>query len=237
MLLELRVGVDVSSLLGIIKYEPPIPACLSGMAKGVIPGFLIKTDETRIQAAPDVLERHKGRLFYSTEKLDGSSCTIFSNDGQFGVCSRTLELLETENNTLWKIARRYGLEDKLKAKGNFAIQGEVIGEGIQKNPYKFKGQDIFVFQVFNIDRSEFLPLKEFISFCSDLGLKTVPIGAPFILEHTVNDLVVMTNMRSHLADTRIEGMVFRPVVESRDPELGRLSFKVINPEFLLEHDE
>ena len=230
-------GEDVTQALGVVKYEPPLPACLSGEAKGSFPGFLYKTDETRIQTVPGVLERHRGERFYYTEKLDGSSCTVFHRDGAFGVCSRTLELRETESNTFWKVARKYDLEAKLASKGNFAIQGEAIGEGIQKNKYRLLGQDLFIFNVFDIDKTRFLSKPEFVAFCEELGLKTVPIGQEFTLDHTVQELVAMTNARSSLADVRIEGYVFRPVTEGRDLELGRLSFKVLNPEFLLEFDE
>jgi hypothetical protein len=38
-------------------------------------------------------------------------------------------------------------------------------------------------------------------------------------------------------DIQREGLVFRPLVEEQDHELSRLSFKVINPEFLLKYNE
>ena len=50
-----QTGTDVTSLLGVVKYEPVIPANLSGQAKGLFPGFIPKTDETRIQFCPKVL--------------------------------------------------------------------------------------------------------------------------------------------------------------------------------------
>jgi len=40
-----QIGDDVSEILGITKYDPPIPASLSGLAKGNFPTFLKKTDE------------------------------------------------------------------------------------------------------------------------------------------------------------------------------------------------
>lgn len=49
--------------------------------------------------------RNKGRSFYATEKLDGSSATFYLKDGEFGVCSRRLELKEDPKNTFWKVAR------------------------------------------------------------------------------------------------------------------------------------
>ncbi len=98
-------GLDVTEMLGIVKYEPPIPAELAGKVKGLFPSFIRKTDEERIQNLASEYELFKtqnkeGVKFYVTEKLDGSSATYYFKDGIFGVCSRNLELLETEGNTL-----------------------------------------------------------------------------------------------------------------------------------------
>ena len=73
----LEVGMDVTNLLGISKYEPPIPAELSGKVKGLFPSFLRKTDEERIQNLSDEYENLKQHKFYVTEKLDGSSATFY----------------------------------------------------------------------------------------------------------------------------------------------------------------
>lgn len=135
---DLPEGEDVTERLGIIKYEQSIPSCLSGIAKGAFPSFLPKTDEERIQNMVEVLDS-----YYMTEKLDGSSVTYYKKDGMFGVCSRNLELQESET-TQWKIARELNLKEKLY--DNFAMQGEIVGEGIQKNPYKIKGQKVYFFQ-------------------------------------------------------------------------------------------
>ena len=138
-------GVDVTDLLGIVKYEPPIPAELSGKVKGNFPSFLRKTDEERVQNLTKEYEQYiqSDQKFYITEKLDGSSATFYFKDGVFGVCSRNLELLETAENTFWKVARELDLENKMKKFGiNMSLQGELIGEGIQGNPYKIKGQTV-----------------------------------------------------------------------------------------------
>ena len=116
---NLPEGLDVTEMLGIVKYEPPIPAELSGKVKGGFPSFLRKTDEERIQNLVKEYEEYKltsQHQFYMTEKLDGSSATFYMNDGVFGVCSRNLELLETEGNTFWKVARELDLENKFKRK-------------------------------------------------------------------------------------------------------------------------
>ena len=127
-------GSDVTDILGITKYEPPMPASLSGLAKGLFPSFIPKTDETRVQVLQELLEKYAGTTCYVSEKLDGSSVTYFLRHGEFGVCSRNLELLETSENSLWNVARVLAIEEKLRALNrNLALQGEIIGEGIQGN--------------------------------------------------------------------------------------------------------
>lgn len=131
---------DVTEALAIEKYEPPMPASLAGVAKGPFPGFIPKTDETRVQVLQERLDAFAGKPCYIAEKLDGTSVTFYLKDGEFGVCSRNLNLLDTPDNTLWKLARQYQIEDKLRALGsNFALQGEAVGEGIQSNKYQLKG--------------------------------------------------------------------------------------------------
>lgn len=46
-IISLKIGTDVSDILGIVKYDPSIPAQLSGISKGNFPSFLIKTDQER----------------------------------------------------------------------------------------------------------------------------------------------------------------------------------------------
>ncbi|MCH8319071.1 MAG: RNA ligase (ATP), partial [Bacteroidetes bacterium] len=74
---EIREDMEVTEILGIKKYEPPVPAHLQGVAKGKIPSFIPKTDEPRIQVVQDTLDSFKGEKCYITEKLDGSSVTYF----------------------------------------------------------------------------------------------------------------------------------------------------------------
>ncbi|MCL6258984.1 hypothetical protein M3O96_07800 [Aquiflexum sp. TKW24L] len=97
--------LDLTEILGIIKYEAPIPAYLSGKVKGKFPSFIPKTDETRVQVLQKVLDKYQGVSCYISEKLDGSSATYFLKDGEFGVCSRNMELYEDNENSLWKVAR------------------------------------------------------------------------------------------------------------------------------------
>jgi len=227
----LEVGKDVSQLLGIQKYEPPIPAELAGKVKGLFPSFLRKTDEERIQNLKTEYEEWKNsdKTFYVTEKLDGSSATFYIKDGVFGVCSRKLELLETEGNSFWKVARYLNLETKMREfGGDFSLQGELIGEGIQSNPYKIKGQTVRFFNVFDIEDSEYLTLHQFKFITNELGLETVPIlDEDFTLPQSVDELLDYADAKSTLnSNFNREGVVIRSTDRT-------ISFKSISNKFLL----
>lgn len=238
---------DVTEFLGITKYEPPIPACLSGLMKGKFPSFIPKTDETRVQVLQKVLDKYTGEKCYITEKLDGSSATYFVNNNEFGVCSRNLELHEDSENSFWKVAKQLSIEDKIRSIGkNIALQGELIGEGIQGNKLKLKGQTVRFFNAFDIDKFEYLGFKEFEELINKLGLQTVPIiDREYLLENDINSIIKKSIIKSNLcSDVWAEGIVIRPYFEKIDLLLsnenfnnGRVSFKAINPEFLLKFGE
>ena len=236
---------DCTDVMEITKYEPPMPASLGGIAKGRFPSFIPKTDETRVQVLQDVLDKYKGEKCYITEKLDGSSVTLFMNEGEFGVCSRNLELIETEENSLWKVARQLDIENKLRAlNGNYALQGEIVGEGIQSNKLKLRGQQIRFFNAFDINKSEYLEFESFMELLTQLDLPSVPvISTNYELVNDIDTLVTMATIKSTVCpDAWAEGIVIRPLVRrielSNDLFVhGRVTFKAINPEFLLKYGE
>jgi RNA ligase (TIGR02306 family) len=240
---EIKEGLDVSEILGVQKYEPPPAVMTSGQVKGGFPGFIPKTDEMRIQSVPDVLTRHEnvGKRCYITEKVDGTSATYFIHDGEFGVCSRNLELLETDTNIHWMVARQHDIEGKLrKLNRDIAVQGEILGQKIQSNKYKLQAHKVLIYSIFDIDKFAYLKFEDFIALAKEAGLETVPVLRDDYILGTddVDGLVVLSNDKSVLnPELPREGIVIRPVIEAQDPELGRLSFKVVNPEFLLKYEE
>lgn len=238
-------GTDVTDLLGIVKWEPPLPVGMGGKVKGLFPGFLSKTDETRVQVLEGVLTRHRGKTFYLTEKLDGTSFTAFLREGVFGVCSRNLWMDETdESNILVRVARRMKLEEKLREveagrKLSLAIQAELIGAGIQKNKYQLKETTLRVFSVLDVNAGRLLDHATSLEVIAELGLESVPQLGTMVMNHTVDELVALAEGTSVLnPKTQREGLVLRPFAEEYDEDLrGRLSLKVINPKFLLKYDE
>jgi RNA ligase (TIGR02306 family) len=229
-------GLDVTDMLGIVKYEPPIPAQLAGQVKGLFPSFISKTDEERVQNLTDEYSEYTLRSdhqFFATEKLDGSSSTFFFNNGEFGVCSRNLELKETDDNTFWKLARSLKLEEKLRDLGrNLALQGELIGEGVQGNPYKIKGQTVKFFNVFDIEKYEKLSFQEFQEIIEKLGLESVPVvSSPFLLPNSVEEMIREADGKSILnPSVSREGLVIRSMDMS-------ISFKAISNNWLLNEEK
>lgn len=227
-------GEDVTEWLGITKWErPETNAQLAGLTKGNFPWFLRKTDQERIQNLGRDFEHFKEdeEVFHVTEKLDGSSMTVFIKDGERGVCSRNLELKYDPNNAFWEAAENQLIfENMIYLKtDNIALQGELVGEGIQGNPYKLKGRKFFVFDAFDIDKQEYIDFSEFEPY-----FDTVPlIGAINMggLDVTTEFILKIAEGKSQLADVPREGLVF---VSTKNPAV---SFKAISNAWLLKNKE
>lgn len=229
---EWQEGDDVTEVLGVQKYEAPVPAQLSGMVRGEFPSRIPKTDQERIQNLQTELTEWValGYEWEVTEKLDGTSMTAYVLDGVFGVCSRNLDLLESDANTFWRIARALDLETRLRAIGrDIAIQGEVIGENIQKNPYQLKGQHFYLFDIYDIALGRHLFPAE--RHALNLALNHVPVLATEkISSDSIPGLLLAAEGKSALnPKTEREGIVFKCLAHE-------LSFKAISNKFLLKHE-
>jgi RNA ligase (TIGR02306 family) len=223
---------DVTDILGIVKWEAPIPAQLGGQVRGAFPSSIPKTDQERIQNLTDKLPDWQSRGYHweVTEKLDGTSMTVFlERDDRFGVCGRNWELTETAENSLWRAARAADIESKLRATGRaLAVQGELIGEGIQGNAYKLKGQQFWVYDIYDIRETRYLSARERQQLVSSWGINHVPLISAGELEHDVTSLLRIAEGKSQLcATTEREGLVFKCM---EDPSI---SFKSISNHFLL----
>lgn len=228
------IGADVSEQLNIQKWEPTVPIQLRGLAKGNFPSWVPKTDQTRVQNIN--LEEYYGE-YEVTEKLEGSSCTFYLDlEGNFEVCSRNLSLKETEDNAFWKAARMYNVEQKMKESGmqGFAIQGELVGEGIQGNIYNIKGIDFYVYDVYDVKRSMYLCAEDRQRLASAIGLKHVPVIGNYGIarESTKDKLLHYAEGKSVLNPKQErEGCVLKSI---NDPSK---SFKIISNKYLLKRKE
>ena len=197
-----------------------------------------------MQVLEPLLAKYRGLEFAVTEKLDGTSFTAFVRGGEFGVCSRNMLLDTTDDTaTLIRVAKRLDLEGRLRAfaaaRGfDVAVQGEVIGPGVQGNKYGLREPALRVFNVFDVSAYRFLDHADALAAVAEMGLEAVPQLGTLMLAHSVDELVALSEGVSVLnPKVQREGVVLRPLREVADDFLGRLSFKAINPKFLLKYDE
>jgi hypothetical protein len=263
-----KEGQDVTSVLGVTQYEPTMDVERNQRNKKAVPAkyppflmrfkwfrqlvykkdhregmgfpkFISKTDETRIQNIPFVLQNKTP--FIATEKIDGQSGTFclvkkrgfLKNKLEYIVCSRNVRLFNQDSSSYWTVSQRYDIKNVLeKMIGEYewiAIQGECVAPNVQGNKYKVEEADLYVFNV--ITPSGRMGSLEAATFVTEHGLKFVPIlDTEYVMPDTVREVLQYANGKSKIGDTLREGIVFR----SHD---GKQSFKAVDPLFLLKYDE
>ena len=256
---EYKIEEDVSSQLKIKIYERPEERVSNNFesTNQPFPTFIPKTDVERLQNTIEYFKELKEMSFEITEKLDGTSCTIYYyNDGNTiskGVCSKNLNVTDSDNIYSF-VNTKYRILDKLeKLNRNLAIQGEIVGHGIQKNPYRLSELQFYVFDVYDIDRRRYLFPNErrelintyFDTYSIGIPVKHVPCVSLYSyvfkdVFKTIDDALkfVKTELKhskiSHLCKT-IEGMVFKS--NSLDKKSNRVTFKIINNDYLLKEED
>lgn len=226
------VGDDVTEYLGIQLWEAPIPAQLRGNVKGSFPSWLRKSDQERVQNLVTELADWANLEFEVSEKMHGSSMTVFVNGDSSGVCSRNWELSESDTNTFWVVARKEQLIEKLKQLNrNIALQGELCGEGINGNQYSISGQTFFLYNIFDIDRGEYLLPDERVALAAQLDIKHVPVVDRVVLDNaSVAELLQRAEGTSAINGSQREGLVFKCTTDSS------ISFKVISNAWLMKNE-
>jgi len=215
------IGLDLTEHKGVKKYSKPVPAHLQGIAKGNFPGFIPKTDEPNYQRCGEWVDELVGKPYYITEKADGSSTTAYRYKGEFGLCSRNLELQESETNGYWIVCKKYNVEEKLPE--GYALQWETIGPGIQSNPHGLKEIDGLAFSGYNILEHRYLSMLELQLLCLDLEFpmcKIVDRGNSFSKEG-----IELLGEGKYSNGKEREGVVVR---SQENVGTVPISFKVIN---------
>lgn len=254
---NLYIGRDVHDVLGIKKYEKPMLNINIGgqrIKARSFPPFIPRTDEIRIQSKPELLEQLRGKPYYITQKLDGTSSTFYKYKGKFGVCSRNMDLGDPHThkglwqfikrefrkligktkkefpatNVYWSMARKYNVREWLP--DGYAVQGEICGPGIQENKMGLAEVELFIFNVWNINEQRYATFDEHVRLYG--STQTVPIlyidkSAPFF--YNIEELLELAK-GNYPNGTPQEGIVVRSLDQA-------ISFKVINNDFLLKYGE
>lgn len=249
-------GQDVTQELGITKYEPVIPASMSGEVYNAGMHITVAYDIENIKKFPTVLV--EGEEVVMTEKLHGTFCGIgivpevdyndnhlggnilvFSKGlGAGGLCFKHNEV--NKNNVYLRVLTELGVFDKIN-KFTFTIDrpvfilGEVFGIGVQDLTYEMPQS----FRVFDMcmgyrGNQEYFGYDLMKQTAEGFGLDLVPLiyRGPFskeaMMQHTLGRETV-SGKQAHMR----EGVVVKPVVERRASELGRVILKSVSEEYLL----
>ncbi len=245
---DIEVGTDLTEQLKIRKYEPPVPEETGAKSSSKV-WEIPKTDEERYQSNPDLVDALKGKEYYASVKLDGTSTTIIlnindENEPEANVCGRNTCYEENPNNKYWAVAMKYNIKEKIlehynKTGKRLAFQGELIGPKIQGNKMGLTENDLYIFNVWIAEGKqpyEKCDIDTALSIVKELELKFVPIELTGIFEYNAEDLQGLTELpynkyfKNAKPSQNIEGLVFR----SKDM---KVSFKVVSNKFLLRGGE
>lgn len=214
------------------------------------PYWVKKTDEERIQNIPQVLKDFKDELVYITEKVDYQSATFtgkmlpnttpiigkyLPKKFKFIVASRNL-MNNDKSSLYWQIATKYNLEKILKENPTLTIQGEQGSSKVQGNKYGISEPKIWIFNIYDHEKDYHYGYYQMLDFCMKYSLTTVPHIGFFKLKDiatTVDEMVEYSKGKS-IINPKInrEGVVVRCICDGKK----LLSFKTINPDFLLKYD-
>lgn len=247
--------IPLEEYLGVVKYEKEFVGGSRDSA-GLFPWWVRKTDAERIQNEFKRLKHVDQEKWYAaTLKLDGSSTTVayvtdekyFSDKlevdedgGQMFVCSRNNILKPCDENRWWVGCKNSGLLDAVKkfhleTGRTLAVQGELVGPGIQRNHENHDTYKVYAFSIWDVDAQEYVDYAGFVSICDDgMGIEMTPLITTFQLSEfaSVQDyLDFAEGIESPFTDCP-EGVVFHELWS--EEKGGTHHFKSISNRFLLE---
>lgn len=241
---DLEIGTDVTELLGVRKWEIEERATTGGNIIGGLPYDVPHTDETRVQAEPDLIKAFAGLQYYISTKMDGSSHSISIDEDGFHVTGHNYEYKDDGTSSFYEYIKQKNYEYNMRhAMGRFniktlTIQGEFCAPGIQKNPLRLTKPEWYVFTI--RENGERVGLERMCNLCSFMGMQTVPIEeVDFDLPSkypTVESLLERAD-GNYSTGGRKEGIVVRPTEPIYNSIIGGpLSMKVVSNKYLLKQE-
>lgn len=239
---DVKLGEDVTDLLKVRKWEIEERVTTGGTIKGTLPKDIPHTDETRIQAEPDLINEFRNIEYYISSKMDGSSHSIGIDDEGIHVTGHNYEYKDDDSCDFYVFLKKNNYIEKIKQfydKNNLellTIQGEFCGPGIQSNPIKLHKPKWYVFTI--RVNGERIGLSKMIEICDELDLIMVPIEEiGFDLPNnypTVESLLKRAEGKYETGANK-EGIVIRPTNPIYSKTISAsLSMKVVSNLYLLE---
>ena len=242
---EAELGMDVTEILGVRKWEIEERISTGGTMIGTLPYDIPHTDETRVQAEPDLIQAFAGLEYYISTKMDGSSHSVGIDENGFHVTGHNYEYKDDGNSPFYELIKAMGLRAKMEAfaaenhLSAFTIQGELCAPGIQKNRLKLTKPEWFVFTV--RENGKRVGLNRMLGICKKLQLETVPIEEVDVdlpAKYPTVEALLERADGNYPKGGKKEGIVIRPT-EPVYCELisAALSMKVVSNKYLLKNEE
>ena len=150
---DMGIGTDVTDILGVRKWEIEEKVTTGGTVIGTLPIDVPHTDETRVQAEPDLIGDFAGLEYYITTKMDGSSHSVSLDEDGFHVTGHNYEYRDDGKSAFYELAKRDNIEEKLRkyyednGLKTITVQGELCGPGIQQNRLRLTKPEWYVFTI------------------------------------------------------------------------------------------
>lgn len=250
--ITIEIGSDVTEMLNIIKYEPPETFSNDGISSEWGNSTPV-TDEERIQNLGEIYEYYQqiDDEWIQSIKLDGTSVTYQLIDGEFKAFSHNREL-KSGKGSIWEWAIANNVEQKMRdfchsnnMPENIALQGEMVGPGIQSNRQNYPTKTVLFFYIFNRTTQKYFEWEDFVWAIKELELEMVPIMDERLCigNYSVTQWLEMAENYDNNSLCRQEGFVifarhnhYNLFDRPNSNPMGRVSFKVKSNKYVLDFE-
>ena len=242
---DMGIGTDVTDILGVRKWEIEEKVTTGGTVIGTLPIDVPHTDETRVQAEPDLIGDFAGLEYYITTKMDGSSHSVSLDEDGFHVTGHNYEYRDDGKSAFYELAKRDNIEEKLRkyyednGLKTITVQGELCAPGIQQNRLKLIKPEWYVFTI-RIDGKR-VGLKKMQDVCGTMDLQMVPVeevGTDLPSKYPTVEALLERADGEYPKGGKKEGIVIRPTEPVFNERISAsLSMKVVSNKYLLKAEE
>ena len=242
--INVELGQDVTDILGVKKWEIEEKATTGGTVIGTLPVDVPHTDETRVQAEPDLIGDFAGLEYYISTKMDGSSHSVSLDEDGFHVTGHNYEYKDDGKSAFYNLVKREDIEDRMRRfyKENglrvLTIQGELCAPGIQQNRLRLTRPEWYVFTI--REDGKRVGLKRMQEICEAMGLQLVPveeIGTDLPSKYPTVEALLERADGEYPKGGKKEGIVIRPTEPVYCERISALlSMKVVSNKYLLKNE-
>lgn len=236
----MEIGTDLTKELNVKEFEATEGTDIFGNTIERFHPIIQKTDELRLQSAGYLGEALKGHPYYISEKIEGTSGTLSSENGNIRIFTRNNEIKDEKKSLLWNLVRNKGIIDVLKNCEDIFLQFEIYGPKIMGNKLKVDKLDFRFFNLGNPKTGEYYDFADWDEILERTKLKNVVQSVKILekgdnFQYSLDELQEISNGNYDNAGQR-EGIVIRPQREMK-VNGERLSFKVLNNKYLLKNSD